>query len=541
RLVLFVVAADEGWKPQSEEHLAILDVLGVEGAVVALTKRDLVDEEALEMARAEAEERIASTALAGAPIVPVSATTGEGVEEIAAALEDMIAAATLPAEKERPRQFIDRVFSIRGAGTVVTGTLTGGSIRVGEDVEIAPRGVRARVRGLQTHKRSLEEASAGTRVAVNLSGAERADLQRGDVLTHPRAWRSTSAFEAELRGVRGLRHAVSDRGSYKLHAGSAERDARIRLYGVAELGADDRSFARVRLSAPFPLEAGDRFVLRDTGRRETVAGGVVLEVAPPSRPGRDAAERLAARRNAERSRIADLTVEERGAVRASEVLLLTGREPAEAHRVGEWFVSDALHRGVVEDATAAFSRFHGASPMREGADVAFARTAVSESLHRRSLAATDVLVDAILDDLVATGVLARTGGTLRLSSHRIILGEREEEIERLVRAIADAEPTPPTVAELISTGTKRDAIDAAITTERLVRVSSDIVMTPELVASAERIVRELGGAGITVSAFRERLGTSRKFALPLLEHFDARGITLRRGDVRVLREGAAQR
>jgi selenocysteine-specific elongation factor len=541
RLVLFVVAADEGWKPQSEEHLAILDVLGVEGAVVALTKRDLVDEETLEVARTEAEERIASTALAGAPIVPVSSTTGEGVEEIAAALEDMIAAAPLPAEQERPRQFIDRVFSIRGAGTVVTGTLTGGALRVGEDVEIAPRGVRARVRGLQTHKRSLEEASAGTRVAVNLSGAERADLQRGDVLTLPRAWRSTSAFEAELRGVRGLRRAVTDRGSYKLYAGSAERDARIRLYGVTELGAGDRSFARVRLSAPFPLEAGDRFVLRDTGRRETVAGGLVLDVAPPSRPGRDAAERLEARRNADRSRIADLTVEERGAVRASEVLLLTGREPAHARRVGEWFLGEALHRGVVEDVTAAFSRFHGANPMREGTDVAFARTAVSESLHGRSLAATDDLVDAIVDDLVATGVLARTGGTIHLASHRVSLGEREEEIDRIVRAIADEEPTPPTVAELISAGTNRDAIDAAITTGRLVRVSSDIVMTPELVANAERVVRELGADGITVSAFRERLGTSRKFALPLLEHFDARGITLRRGDVRVLRESAAQR
>src|SRR5205085_4818941 len=166
----------------------------------------------------------------------------------------------------------------------------------------------------------------------------------------------------------------------------------------------------------------------------------------------------------------------------------------------------------------------------EGADVAFARTAVSDALHRRSLAATDDLVDALLEDLVATGVLARSGGTLRLASHRVSLGEREEEIERLVRTIADAEPTPPTVAELTTAGNKRDAIDAAVSTGRLVRVSPEIVMTPELVAKAERIARDLGADGITVSAFRERLGTSRKFALPLLEHLDARGITLRRGD-----------
>ncbi|MFL5737993.1 MAG: selenocysteine-specific translation elongation factor [Actinomycetota bacterium] len=542
RLVLFVVAADEGWKPQSEEHLAILDVLGVEGAVVALTKSDLVDDDGLEMARAEAEERIVSTALAGAPIVPVSSSTGDRVDDVAAALDSMIVSAPTPAENERPRQFIDRVFSIRGAGTVVTGTLTGGALRAGDDVEIAPRGVRARVRALQTHKRSLEEAAPGTRVAVNLSGTERADLQRGDVLIRPRAWRSTSTFEAELRGVRGLRHAVTDRGSYKLYAGSAERDARIRLYGAAELGAGDRTFARVRISVPFPLEAGDRFVLRDTGRRETVAGGVVLDVAPPSRSGRDASGRLTARRDADPSRIADLTVAERGAVRIRDVVLLTGRIPtSDIHRVGDWTLSANLHGDVVHDVTAAFEDFHRANPMREGADVAFARRAASESLHRRSHEATDDLVDALVDDLVTNGVLSRKGGTLRLASHRVTLGEREEEIERLVKAVAVAEPTPPTVPELVASGTKRDAIEAATTTGKLVRISPELVMTPELVAEAERIVRELGASGITVSAFREGLATSRKFALPLLEYFDARGITLRRGDVRVLRESAADR
>jgi selenocysteine-specific elongation factor len=343
-------------------------------------------------------------------------------------------------------------------------------------------------------------------------------------------------FEAELRAVRGLRHAVTDRGSYKLYGGSAERDARIRLYGTPELNAAERTFARVRISTPFPFEAGDRFVLRDSGRRETVAGGVVLDVAPPSRPGREASERLSRRRDAERSRVADLTVEERGAVRASEVTLLAGSEPSrEVHRAGDWYVSDALGRGVADDVSAAFSEFHRANPMLQGTDVAFARNAVSDALHRRSLAATDDLVDALLDDLVATGVLAHDGGTLRLASHRVTLGEREEEIERLVKTIASAEPTPPTVQELVASGTERDAIEAATSTGRLVRISPELVMTPELVRNAEAIVRELASDGITVSAFRERLGTSRKFALPLLEHFDARGVTLRRGDVRVLR------
>ena len=222
RLVLFVVAADEGWKPQSEEHLAIVDVLGADGAVVGLTKRDLVDEETLELAAREVRERLAGTALQQAPIVPCSATTGEGMAELVTALDAMVDAAPEPAQEDRPRLFVDRVFTIRGAGTVVTGTLTGGRLAVGEEVELHPTGHRARIRGLQTHKRAIATARPVSRVAVNLVGTEREELERGDVVSPPGLWRPTRVLEARVHAVRGLAHPLTSRGAYKLHAGSAE-------------------------------------------------------------------------------------------------------------------------------------------------------------------------------------------------------------------------------------------------------------------------------------------------------------------------------
>jgi selenocysteine-specific elongation factor len=539
RLVLFVVAADEGWKPQSEEHLSILDVLGVEGAVVALTKSDLVDADGLALAHSDAEEHLRGTALETAPIVACSVVTGDGLDDLRAALDAMIARAPGPIRDGRPRQFVDRVFSIRGAGTVATGTLTGGPLRVGEDVEVQPGGARGRIRALQTHKRDEEEAEPGTRVAVNLVGVERASIERGDILAHPGAWRVTRTFEAELRGVRALLHGVTDRGAYKLYGGSAERDARIRLYGTGALDANARGFARVRLSAPLPLEAGDRFVLRDTGRRETVAGGTVLDVAPPFRPGPNAVARLAGRKDADPARVAELVVRERGAIRSGELLAVAGRDPVESagvRRVGAWWVSGELNAAISDAVRGDFTAYHRDNPMRQGADLAFARRAISTELHRASVAAADDLVDTLLDDLLGAGVLAREGSTIRLATHAVSVTGREGEVDELVERVSAAEPAPPTVNELVSGGIGADVIEAATATGRLVRVSPDLVMTPALVNRAEEIVRSGGADGLTVSAFREALGTSRKFALPLLELFDARGVTLRRGDVRVLRE-----
>jgi selenocysteine-specific elongation factor len=539
RLVLFVVAADEGWKPQSEEHLAIVDVLGAEAGVVALTKRDLVDDGALDIAAREIEERLAGTSLEGAPMVACSSTTGEGIDELVAALDAMVSVVPSPASDTRPRQFVDRVFAIKGVGTVVTGTLTGGRITVGDEVELYPTGTRARIRSLQTHKRSIEVARPVSRVAANLVGSDRERLERGDVLGRPGEWRPTSVFEARIRPVRGLGHPLTARGAYNLYAGSAERDARILLHGRIGAGDRDGAFARIRLSEPLVLDVGDRFVLRDTGRRETVAGGVVLDVEPPPHPGLNIGCRLTAREAAPREGLPALLVAERGAVRADDVRILTGVSRSDidgAGLIGAWWVSDAARATVTTTVRETLAAFHAEHPLAEGADLALVRSSIADALRRTNLRAHPTLVDALLDDLARRGEIARDGSTVRLATHRVTLAGREEEVGRLVRAIADAEPTPPTVGDLVAAGFSRDVLEAATRAGVLVRVSPDLVMTPGFVELAERIVSEAGAAGITVSAFRERLGTSRKYALPLLEDFDRRGLTRRRGDLRVPRD-----
>lgn len=544
RLVLFVVAADEGWKPQSEEHLQIVDVLGADGGVVALTKLDLVDEQALERRTAEVRERLAGTVLASAPVVPCSSTTGAGIFELARALDAVVAEAPPPERGGRPRLFVDRVFTIRGSGTVVTGTLTGGPLEVGREVELYPSGRRARIRGLQTHRRSLERALPVSRVAVNLVGVERAGIDRGAVLGLPGDWRPTRELEAAIRPVRDLDRPLTARGAFMLHAGSAEREARIRLYGASEIRGPQTAFARIRLKDPLVLDVFDRFVLRETGRRRTVAGGVVLDVDPPARPGSAPQERLAARARTPREGLPALLLAERGVVPVADVELLTGTAPAEmpgAVRAGGWWVSDRARTAVSETLVEALSRFHRAEPLRAGMDVGRARAVVLDALRRVNVGAgtrpeaASAPADALLEMLRSEGVLVREGQTVRLSRHRVTLAGREEEVEALVRRLREREPAPPTISEILSAGTPPEILDAATRAGLLVRISPDLVVTPDLVRRAEAVVREAGPAGITVARFRERLGTSRKYAVPLLEHLDRRGMTIRRGDLRFAR------
>jgi selenocysteine-specific elongation factor len=531
RLILFVVAADEGWKPQSEEHLEIVDVLGAEAGAVALTKSDLVEPEGLARRTEEIEGRLEGTALQGAPVVPCSAATGNGIEDLTAAIDAMVAAAPSPEDRGRPRIDIDRSFTIRGAGTVVTGTLTGGTLTVGDEVVVHPDGVTARIRSLQTHRRPVEVAEPVSRVAANLAATSREEVVRGDVLARPGQWRPTSTIEVRLRPVRSLERPITSRGAFKLYAGSAERDARLRLYGAGELPRGGEAFARIRLSRPVVAEAGDRFVLREVGRGETVAGGVVLDPDPPARPGPDAAVRLSRREQTRRDDLPALVVAERGAVRTSLLPVLAGASPSAvpgATRAGVWWVADEHLAAIRRRATEALEAHHRAHPLRPGMDAGDLRRAVLAE------GADPDLGQAVLDGMLKEDVIAREGPVLRMADHRVSLGDREPDAERLVDAVAAGEPTPPTVAELEAAGFARDLIDACARTGRLARVSADLVLTPAFLQRAEDVARAESSSpdGLTVSRFRELLGTTRKYALPILAWFDGRGLTRRDGDVR---------
>ncbi|MGH2539252.1 MAG: selenocysteine-specific translation elongation factor [Actinomycetota bacterium] len=528
-LVMFVVAADEGWKPQSEEHLGILDALGVAGGIVALTKRDLVDDETLAIAAEEIRERMEGTTLAGVPVVPVSSTTGQGLDEIRDALDAMLTAA--PASPPgAARLFVDRVFSIKGAGTVATGTLVGDCIAVGDELAIEPGDRRTRVRSLQTHSRAEDRACPVSRVAANLVGVERTDLERGDVLTRPGAWSPTSTFDVELRGVRGLTKPLTSRGAFKTYAGAAEADARVRFLGGNRLEPGAAAFARLRTSRPLALAVGDRVVLRDAGRRETVAGGVVVDLAPGK--ARDAPDRLAARAAAPPGALPALLLHERGAVAASEMPRLVGAEADPITVEGGWAVDPDLRARVdraLEDELAAF---HEREPLASGAPIGEVRSVVARSLREVGAPTDRALLDALVDALAASGAVERSSTTVRLAGHRVALDEHDPDVRRLVAAIGgEHEATPPTVAELERSGVGRDVVEAAADAGLVTRISSDLVVTPELVTRAEALVRAAPD-GITVSAFREALGTSRKYALPLLEHFDRTGVSRRDRNLR---------
>ncbi|MGH2661914.1 MAG: selenocysteine-specific translation elongation factor [Actinomycetota bacterium] len=531
RLVLLVVAADEGWKPQSEEHLSIVDVLGAERGVVALTKRDLVDDALLAQRQEEVRERLAGTALAEAPLVVCSSRTGEGVDELRAALDELVAAAPPPEDLGRPRIHLDRSFTIRGAGTVVTGTLTGGTLAPGDEVVIHPTGLRARIRSLQTHRRPVQVARPVSRVAANLAATTKDEVERGDVLTRPGQWRPTALLEARLVPVRSLGHRLTGRGAYKLYAGSAERDARLRFYGESGL-------VRIRLSRAIVAEVGDRFVLREAGRRETVAGGVVLDTDPPARPGADAdaAARLERRERATRDDMATVVVTERGAVRAADLGVLAGSSASSprAERVGPWWVAEDHLAELRQAAVGALEAFHRDRPLQAGIDGADLRRALEASSRDLAPVLEQGLAAEVLALLEREGVTARDGNTVRLASHRVSLGARENDARRLVDAVSAGEPTPPTVSDLVAQGFDHELIEACAATGRLARVSPELVTTPLFLNRAEKVATAEAAKpeGLTVSRFRELLGTTRKYALPILESFDRRGLTRRDGDVR---------
>lgn len=537
RVILFVVAADEGWKPQSEEHLSIVDVLGASGGVVALTKSDLVTGEQLAARTDEIRGLLEGTVLAEAAIVGCSARTGAGIEELVAALDRAVGAAPVAGEEGRTRIHVDRAFTVKGAGTVVTGTLTGGELSVGDEVEVLPSGVRARVRSLQTHRRTLEVARPVSRVAANLAGVPREGAQRGDVLVRSGQWRPTTSLDVWLRPVRSVTHPLTGRGAYKVYVGSAERDARLRIHGAGSLEPGSEGFARLRLTAPIVAAFGDRFVLREAGRRATVGGGVILDPHPDPARGDAVLDRLRRRHATSAADLPALLVEERGAVRSNELLPLAGGNPgtiAGAELMDGWWISASLGSGLERAVVSELETFHRENPLLPGLESADLRSRVPSD------GISDDVLTAMIAGLERRGVIERQGTLVRRSGHAVSLGDREDEAARLIGEVAAAEPTPPTQPDLEARGFARDLIDACVETGRLARVSREVLLTPAFLARAEQVAREQAAApaGMTVSGFREALGTTRKYALPILGAFDERGLTRRDGDVRRLRDWA---
>ena len=485
---LFVVAATEGWKPQSEEHLRILELLGVRHGVVALTKVGPADDDLVDLAHLEVEERVAGTFLEGAPVVDTDAPTGVGLDNLRAALDDLLAATPTAVDHGRPRLWIDRAFSARGAGTVVTGTLTGGRLHTDDELAVHPAGSPVRVRSLQNHHAERDELPPGSRCAVNLVGVAHDEVVRGHVLVRSDQWHHTTVVDASLRVLDRLDHPVSRRGAHVVYLGSGEHPVRMRILGPDALDPGTEGAVRIHLPEPLPLLPGDRFVLRESGRAETVGGGEVLDVDPTERASR-----------ARPDRSVDRVVRERGWVPVDELERLTGerREPD----LDRWVVDPVVLHRTLEDL----------------------RNALADAGPRGL-------------DLVGLGELARAAV--------VLLDDAEVEAGRLVPAgVADPLADHPFVAALTASpfvppspdGVDRGELRELVRRGDVVEVEGIFFASSAVDAAARLAARLLADhpEGFTVSTFREEAGNTRKHAMPLLARLDATGMTRRRGDLRI--------
>jgi len=486
---LFVVAATEGWKPQSEEHLRILDVLGVRHGLVALTKVGLVDEDLRELARLEVEEAVAGTFLEGEPVVAVDAPTGEGLDDLRAALDELLARTPTAVDHGRPRLWIDRSFAPAGAGTVVTGTLAGGPVAVDDELLIAPAGHHVRIRAIQRLHEQVERLEPGNRTALNLVGVGHGAVARGDVLVRDGQWHHTDTVDVSLSVLARLEHPVSRRGAYLAYVGSGEHPVQLRVLGPHPIEPGETGAVRLHLARRLPLLPGDRYVLRDAGRGETVGGGEVLDVDPIVRAARAAPDRRVER-----------VVAERGWVEPDRLLRLTGERVAP--NLGRWVVSDAALDEAVGRVRVRLSE---AGPL--GLDLA--------TLDERDRAVAERL-DGVVHD---AGRIVAEDAVDPLLGHPWL-------------DALEADPfTPPPPPDDLGRAEVRELVRRG----QVVEVDG-VAFGAGAVARACDELRSLLAEhpeGVTVAQIRDRLGASRKFVLPLLAHLDATGRTRRRGDLRI--------
>jgi selenocysteine-specific elongation factor len=558
-LALLVVAADDGWMPQTEEHLQILTYLGVARAVVALTKIDLLESGSDEVT-AEVREKLRGSPFAEAPIVGTSVVDGRGIGELKATLARELAQLSPQRDINKPRLPVDRVFTLHGIGTVVTGTLTGGVLRRGQTVVIQPSGKTTRIRSLQNHNANVEASAPGSRTAINLpdiqialtSGTE--GIRRGDVLTPPELGgaskvldvlveKSARLTEVRLPGSRPLKNGALIR----VHLGSGNFPARLHLLDGDELAAGQQAVAQIRSEMPVFALTGDRFVVRDWQEQGTLAGGTVLDPDGEPKRFRSPAQRTYLEKLAQSpatlrelislrlvrdkaGRRAGLLVKTRfSATEIAEAVAELCRD-GKAFVVGEWVADADWWRELRQSVIDAIDAKHRADPNHVGLALGELRTLVGPKLP-----AVEIF-DALVADLGQTD-FAPSGVTIRRRTHRPTLPPHLEAAAARLRASLGAKPfDPPSRKELAPDSTTNQALSFLLQNGEAIELGGEVVLLAEHFGRATEIVRELlsqtGPA--TVSEIRQAIGSSRRVVVPLLERLDRSGVTRREGDRRVL-------
>ncbi len=561
---LLVIAADEGVMPQTREHLSILDLLAVPGGLIALTKTDLVnDPEWLDLVQEDIRQLVQGTCLAHAPIVPVSARTGQGLDALKATLMEVLAAVPPRRDVGRPRLPIDRVFSLAGFGTIVTGTLSDGSLEVGQEVVIVPgRGgepLKARIRGLQTYHQKTERALPGSRVAINLTNVHPDELARGMVVTRPGLLMASTLIDVRLRVLPEAPLPVRHNQEVAFFTGAAEVMARTRLLDTEAIQPGGEGWVQLHLKRPVAALPGDRFILRLPSPSYTLGGGVIVDVTPRRwrrfRPeviqrletlahGSPAEQLLHALEQVEPATSAELIARSplpaEMALAALQELAQQGAiealagGPPRIERGDQLLISASGWRALRERLLRALEDYHARYPLRPG----IPRQELKGRLEASRSALSPRAFNEIMARAAAEGVVEEEGALARRAGFRVTFTPEQEQAARSLLSAFERQPyTPPSVAEAVAS-VGADVFQALVDQGQLVKVSEDVAFSAsayrQMVAEVKAFIEREGS--ITVAQARDLFQTSRKYALALMEYLDAQRITRRVGDARVLRE-----
>ncbi|MCB8945720.1 MAG: selenocysteine-specific translation elongation factor [Ardenticatenaceae bacterium] len=543
-LALFVVAADEGVMPQTKEHLAILDLLDVPGGVVALTKVDLVDDpEWLELVALDLSEALVGTALADAPIVAVSAKTGFGLAALKGTLLDRLTAVPPREDKGQPRLPVDRVFSLSGFGTVVTGTLLDGRFHTGDAVQVQPSGLNGRIRGLQTHRTKRDVALPGSRVAVNLTGISKDEIKRGDVLTLPGRVGSTILFDATYRHLADADAPLKHNMEVKLFVGAAEVVARTRVLGAPQIEPGQTGWLQLATRDPVAVVRGDRFILRRPSPGATLGGGRVLDPFPGRRHRRfrpEIVQRLQTLAQGTPGELLLQTLSRLEPEKAAALIKQSNLDEALAQaalqeliaqgqvvEVGTQLMSHSGWQKTLDKLVTVLMEYHGERPLRLG---------MSREEVRSRLKLPAAVFNPLISQAVSDHLLADDGTLLRLPTHEVTFtAQQQKAIEQLMGQLARAGFQSPSVKEC-KTAVGEDVYYALVDLGQLQQLNNEVVYTPQLY---NQIVQQITGylrqnGTINAAQTRDLFNTSRKYAIGLLEHLDDIKITRRVGDNREL-------
>ena len=556
-LAMLVVAADEGFMPQTVEHLGILSLLGIQDGLVVITKCDMADPEWVEMVKEDVRTHVEGTFLEGKPVFTVSAYTGQGIPELRQALKELVHKASEKNLRTPFRLPIDRVFSVDGFGTVVTGTLIEGSVSNGDMAEILPGGVQARVRNLQVHDRDVETAYAGQRVAINLAGVKKADLGRGDVIARPGSVRTSLMLDARLQNLKNSQRTILSGSQVHLYHGSAVRLCKVVLLDRDALQPGESCYAQLRLTEEIAAKRGDRFVIRFYSPLETIGGGVVLDDLPRRHKRGDQAvlEALAIRESGSGDdQLVQLVAEHGHSLPTLEKLAAPqnldreelGRSLEELTSAGKVlqplpgrYLAASVFDAIWDSCRGLLEQYHRQNPLHAGMKVA--------ELRQKLLKNTDQAVaDAILAALAREGKIKAVADRYALADFAVHLTKRQSAIrEKLLQTYRKAGLEVPGLDEVIASFPPAEQGDCRQVVESLVSGGGLVMLTPQLCLHSQVYAQVCDKTRdfmaehqeLTLAEFRDLLGTSRKYALAVLEYYDKNKILKKDGDVRRLGTG----